>query len=137
MSSADSDMAPAAQMDAIVISKAEGKPGQVWHPAEVKTVPTPKPGSNEVLVKLAGAAFNHRDVFIRQSLYPGIQFDSVLGSDGVGTLIEPSSHPLHGKLVLIAPGVNWDSDPAGPDGKKPYGILGGHKPSGGRGTCAS
>ena len=67
-------------MDAIVISKAEGaraprasltvagKPGQVWHPAEVKTVPTPKPGSNEVLVKLAGAAFNHRDVFIRQSL---------------------------------------------------------------------
>ena len=68
---------------------------------------------------------------------PGIQFDSVLGSDGVGTLIEPSSHPLHGKLVLIAPGVNWDSDPAGPDGKKPYGILGGHKPSGGRGTCAS
>ena len=78
----DSEMAPPAQMEALILSKIDGalriipharlrragKPGQVYHPADVKTVPTPKPGSNEVLVKLAGAAFNHRDVFIRQSL---------------------------------------------------------------------
>lgn len=75
------DMAPPAQMQALILSKTDGarirshaqlrragKPGQVYHPVDVKSVPTPKPGSNEVLVKLAGAAFNHRDVFIRQSL---------------------------------------------------------------------
>ena len=70
-----------------------GKPGQVYHPIKVESIPLPKLKENEVLVKLYAAALNHRDVFIRQSqldpstlasssadrllhtgLYPGIQF---------------------------------------------------------------
>lgn len=43
-----------------------GKPGQVWHSAEVKEVGIPKPKDGQVLVKLQAAAMNHREVFIRQ-----------------------------------------------------------------------
>jgi hypothetical protein len=34
---------------AIVIKKAEGKPGKVYYPLEKITVPEPKPNDNEVL----------------------------------------------------------------------------------------
>ncbi|GAA5963942.1 hypothetical protein JCM21900_004078, partial [Sporobolomyces salmonicolor] len=88
------------------------------------------------------AGFNHRDVFQRQSLYPGTIFHtsasspSILGADAVGILISPS-HPLHHKRVLIAPAENWLSSPLGPDvpGKQ-FGILGSVKQTGGRGTFA-
>lgn len=56
-------------MNAVVLGKAEGKPGQVWHPISVKTVPVPSPKEGEILVKLEAAALNHRDVFIRQCMY--------------------------------------------------------------------
>lgn len=62
-----------------------------------------------------------RDNWIRQGLYPGIQVGSVLGSDGVGVVVE-GDDALKGKQVVIVPGKGWDSDPRGPEGK--YGILG-------------
>jgi hypothetical protein len=63
--------------------------------------------------------------------------DSILGSDGVGTVVEPKSHPLYNKSVLIAPSVGWLSSPDGPDQPdEPHGILGGTKPTQGRGTFA-
>ena len=43
-----------------------GKPGQVWHPIAVKSVPTPQPAGDQVLVRIHAAALNHREVFIRQ-----------------------------------------------------------------------
>jgi len=116
--------------------KTDGKPGQVYYPAAVKTIETPKLQEGEILVKIQAAALNHRDLFIRQGLYGGIQFSSIMGADGVGQVVAPSSHPLHGKTVLIAPGAYWQSDPLGPDEGKAYGILGSQKTTFGRGTFA-
>lgn len=45
------------------------------------------------------AALNHRDLFITQGLYAGIQLPSILGSDGAGL--------LDGQKVIINPGLDW------------------------------
>ncbi|KAL1930761.1 hypothetical protein VTP01DRAFT_10923 [Rhizomucor pusillus] len=77
----------------------------------------------EAIVKIQAAAFNHRDVWILKGLYPGIKEGSVLGADGVGIVVKKgSSDSQVGQRVLINPGVNWDSDPRGPEGA--FGILG-------------
>lgn len=123
-------------MKAAILGKAEGKPGQVWHPVTVEEVQVPQIKDGEVLVKLHAAALNHREVFIRQSLYPGIQHGSVLGADGAGVLVSPSGHPLYNKAVLLSPEVGWISSTYGPDQKEEYGILGGTRQTGGRGTFA-
>jgi len=45
-----------------------GKPGQVYHPIEVKGVPRPgvKDGDGRVLVKLYAAGLNHREIWLRK-----------------------------------------------------------------------
>ncbi|GAB5590305.1 hypothetical protein Unana1_05205 [Umbelopsis nana] len=91
------------------------------HSVAVSTIDTPKPAQGQVLVKIQACGYNHRDNWIRQGLYPGIKPGSVLGSDGVGIVVE-GDDTLAGKQVLIVPGQGWDSDPRGPEGK--YGILG-------------
>ncbi|KWU43914.1 NAD(P)-binding protein [Rhodotorula sp. JG-1b] len=133
------------QMQALVLVKTSGdewKPGpKTWHPIQVKDVPVPTPNEDQVLVKVLAAAFNHRDVFQRQSLYPGTIFHddsapSILGADAVGIVVSPG-HRLSNKRVLVAPAVNWLKDPSGPDvpGKQ-FGILGSVKQTEGRGTYA-
>ncbi|KAJ5720516.1 uncharacterized protein N7483_008450 [Penicillium malachiteum] len=64
-----------------------GKPGQVYYPLTVRTVPKPTPQGKELLIKLTAASLNHRDLFLRQHLYPGVTFDVPLLADGVGTVI--------------------------------------------------
>ena len=44
----------------VLQSKADGKPGAVYHPAGVQSVPTPTVQSGEVLVQLLAAAYNRR-----------------------------------------------------------------------------
>ncbi|CEQ42330.1 SPOSA6832_04113, partial [Sporobolomyces salmonicolor] len=146
-------MSNRSSMKALCLLRTEGdfKPGpDVWHPVQVEELPVPTPKAGElllvpgsqVLVRILSAGFNHRDVFQRQSLYPGTIFHtsasspSILGADAVGILISPS-HPLHHKRVLIAPAENWLSSPLGPDvpGQQ-FGILGSVKQTGGRGTFA-
>lgn len=62
-------------------------------------------------------------MWILKGLYPGIKEGSVLGADGVGIVVKKgSSDSQVGQRVLINPGVNWDSDPRGPEGA--FGILG-------------
>lgn len=58
-------------MKAIVLQKTEGnfKPGSCYHPVPLLELPVPIPGPGQVLVKVIAAAFNHRDVFLRQSQY--------------------------------------------------------------------
>lgn len=69
---------------------------------------------------------NYSDIFLRQSLYPGFAFGSILGADGVGTVVSaPSSRDLVGKRVVLTPARGWKSDPRGPE--KAYGIMGGVK----------
>jgi NADPH:quinone reductase-like Zn-dependent oxidoreductase len=80
----------------------------------VEDVPQPIPGAGEILVKIKRAAFNRRDVFITQNLYPGIKVPVTLGSDGCG---EVAGHgagvadPPIGTPVVINPEMGWDDDP--------------------------
>ena len=86
-------------------------------PEEMNLVelPDPVPADGEVLIRLRFAGLNHRDVFIRQGLYPKIQLPCVLGSDGAGVIesVGPGVDPkLTGKRVVIYPVENWGPDPA-------------------------
>ncbi|GAA6017805.1 hypothetical protein JCM11491_004626 [Sporobolomyces phaffii] len=133
-------------MRALTLHQTEGefKPGpDVWHPIKLEDVPIPTPNEGQLLVKILASGFNHRDVFQRQSLYPGTIFSSsssgpsILGADAVGLVVAPSSHRLHQRRVLVAPAENWLASPLGPDVPgKPFGILGSVKQTAGRGTYA-
>lgn len=84
---------------------------------------------------MKAAALNHRDLFIRQQLYPGIGFDHALLADGVGVVTEvgsdaPSS--LKGQTVLLLPFRNWDDDMQGP--QSDFHVAGGAAASD-SGTC--
>ncbi|KAK4108470.1 NAD(P)-binding protein [Canariomyces notabilis] len=107
---------------ALTVKKTEGgKPGQVYYPLQLNEVPKPTSGPKQVLVKLAAAALNHRDLFIRQHLYPGISFTNPLLADGYGTVTalgpdpSPLAQSLLNKPVLLTPCRGWESDPAGPE----------------------
>jgi NADPH:quinone reductase-like Zn-dependent oxidoreductase len=75
-------------------------------------LPTPKPASNEVLVKVKAAGLNHLDIWVRKGR-PGVSFEKahVLGSDAAGT-IEAFGHGGKrdgldiGQEVVINPGVS-------------------------------
>ncbi|PLB40170.1 putative alcohol dehydrogenase [Aspergillus candidus] len=117
---------------AIFLQKTDGKPGQVYYPLSLQTLPQPTPKGNELLIRMTAAALNHRDVFLRQHLYPGITFDVPMGADGVGTVVGAGpdvSNPQrwHGKRVIINPGVGWRDSPDGPEDPRGYRILGGTK----------
>src|ERR1700686_5038412 len=84
-----------------------GRGPEQFH-VEVVDDPTPAPG--EILVKIKRAAFNRRDVFISQGLYPGIQLPCIPGSDGLGTVAahgEGAQEPPVGTRVVITPPLGW------------------------------
>ncbi|KAF2401942.1 NAD(P)-binding protein [Trichodelitschia bisporula] len=116
---------------AIVVRKIDGKPGQVYYPLEKVTVAAPSPKSDEVVIAIRAAALNHRDLFIRQHLYPGVSFGVPLLADGSGVVVSTGSDPAakawQGKRVVINPGSGWASDPYGPEDPAGYKILGGTK----------
>lgn len=116
---------------ALIIEKAEGKPGKVYHKLKVLEVPEPTPKDNEIVVKALAAALNHRDLFIRQGLYGQIGFGVPLLADGCGMVIKTGSSPQakkwQGKRVILNPGHGWVNDPDGPEASKGYQILGGTK----------
>lgn len=114
----------------VSISKIDGKPGKVYYPLSLKEVPKPSPKDGEVLVKIHAAALNHRDLFIRQHLYPAISFSAPLLADGCGTVVEVgrgASSTWEGKRVVINPGEGWRDSLEGPEDKGGYRILGGTK----------
>jgi zinc-binding alcohol dehydrogenase/oxidoreductase len=79
----------------------------------VDHVDEPKPGPGETLVAIRRAAFNRRDVFISQGLYPGIQLPCILGSDGLGTVAahgEDANGPAVGARVVLNPTLGWGPD---------------------------
>jgi NADPH:quinone reductase-like Zn-dependent oxidoreductase len=90
-----------------------------------KEVEKPKPAEKEVLVKIAAAALNHRDIYISQGLYPGIVTPIILGSDGAGTVLELGVNvgkEFLNREVIINPNINWGANPKVQD--KKYNILG-------------
>lgn len=79
----------------------------------VEDVPDPQPGLGEVIVRLAAAALNHRDIWIRRGLYAGIRLPVILGSDGAGVVAavgEGGDAALVGRKVVINPGLVWGPD---------------------------
>ncbi|QSS66156.1 alcohol dehydrogenase [Histoplasma capsulatum] len=122
-------------MQAITIDSIDGKPGkpgQVYYPLSIKKLPIPRPQGNELLIKLTAAALNHRDLFLRQHLYPGVSFDVPLLADGVGIVIsagpevkEPQSWIQ--RRVVLNPGTGWLDSEEGPEAPAGYAIMGGTK----------
>ncbi|KAF2771913.1 alcohol dehydrogenase [Teratosphaeria nubilosa] len=114
---------------AVSIRQIEGKPGKVYYPLEIVKLSEPKPKDNEVVVKITAAALNHRDLFIRQHLYPGIKFGVPMLADGSGVVVATGSSPQakkwQGKKVIINPGSGWKDDPEGPESPAGYAMLGG------------
>ncbi|PGH06225.1 hypothetical protein AJ80_08194 [Polytolypa hystricis UAMH7299] len=109
-----------------------GKPGQVYYPLHLRTLPTPTPQGSELLIKISAAALNHRDLFLRQHLYPGISFDTPLLADGVGVVLSagpdvPNPQSWLNKRVILNPGTGWKDDIDGPESPTGYKILGGTK----------
>ena len=75
----------------------------------------PQPQQGEVLVRLKAAALNHRDQWIREGKYPGIQAGVTLGSDGAGIVeaaADKAGQEWIGKQVIINPNLNWGDNPA-------------------------
>lgn len=97
---------------------------------ELKDVPQPTPGPGQLLVRIKAAALNHRDLFIRQHLYPAISFDAPMLADGCGVVtalgpdVSPRARSLLGRAVLLTPSRGWASDPAGPEDPARFAVAG-------------
>jgi NADPH:quinone reductase-like Zn-dependent oxidoreductase len=91
----------------------------------VEEIPTPEAGPGQILVRIRRAAFNRRDVFITQNLYPGIVLPRTIGSDGCGEIAavgEGVTGYAVGAPVVINPELGWALD--GPLPEKSGDILG-------------
>ncbi|KAJ4345222.1 uncharacterized protein N0V89_011351 [Didymosphaeria variabile] len=108
-----------------------GKPGKVYYPLQIKEVSKPIPGPHQLLVRLSAAALNHRDLFIRRHLYPGISLTNPLLADGYGTVVaigpDVSSSSILNKPVLLTPMRGWEVEPSGPENSRQFTVLGGTK----------
>jgi len=92
---------------------------QIGGPENLKIdeLPDPEPPPGGAVVRIEAAALNHRDVFIRQGLYPKIQLPAILGADGAGTVesVAPGAdRSWVGKKVVIVPFDSWGDDPRVP-----------------------
>lgn len=79
-------------------------------PLQLESLETLQPGAGQALVQLQSAALNHRDCWITQGLYPGLQLPVTLGSDGAGVVErvgEDVDSTLVGTEVVINPGLHW------------------------------
>ncbi len=78
---------------------------------EVREVPDPVLAAGEVLVKIAAAALNHRDVWIKLGQYAGLKFPSIPGSDGVGEVVAAGegtdAAAWLGRRVIVNPSFGW------------------------------
>ena len=109
---------------AIIIS-----PSGDYHALTLQNIPLPVPKPHEFLLKIVTAALNHRDLYIRQNLYPSISFANPLLADGCAIILPHPDSAADFKSfstsqrVIINPGTGWLSDPSGPEGA--YTALGG------------
>lgn len=82
---------------------------------EIIEKPKPELRTGEALIRMKAAALNHRDQWIREGKYPGIEIGVTLGSDGAG-VVEAVKSEEHkgwvGKEVIINPNRNWGNNPA-------------------------
>ncbi len=95
---------------------------------QVKQVAKPKPGPNEVLVRIKAAALNHRDLWARRHLYPGLSLENPLLADGAGVVVEVGSEvkrtELRNQAVILTPMRGWESDPVAPEDPHRFAVIG-------------
>lgn len=103
----------------------------MYYPLEKISIPEPQPKDNETVITVTAAALNHRDLFIRQHLYPGTTFGVPLLADGVGIVTSTgnsaSAKSWLNKRVVLNPGTGWQDSLEGPEHPKGYAIMGGTK----------
>ncbi|MBL7997791.1 MAG: zinc-binding dehydrogenase [Candidatus Kapabacteria bacterium] len=91
----------------------------------IEDIPQPPLADGYARVRLHAAALNHRDVWITKGQYAKIELPVVLGSDGVGEIVEVNSETdglTVGTYVLLNPNINWGGDER--TQSKSYSILG-------------
>ena len=94
-------------------------------PLQLAEIEKPIVGVGQVLIHMKAVALNRRDQWIRQGMYPNIQFGTVLGSDGAGIVSavgEGVSNDWLNKEVIVNPNVNWGDDPKAQSAE--YSVLG-------------
>lgn len=82
-------------------------------------------GPGEVVVSLKAAAFNRRDYWITQGMYPGIKLPVIPGSDGSGIVSsvgEGVDQSWMDREVIINPGMDWGNNEKAQD--EQFHILG-------------
>ncbi|MCJ1431653.1 hypothetical protein MMC27_001008 [Xylographa pallens] len=112
---------------ALAMKKIDGKPGEVWYPLQLTTVPTPVPSSSQLLLRPTHLSLNHRDLFLRQALYPSPSFTTPLLSDACCVVL-PSPHrksSTESSRVILNPVHGWLESPLGPESPADFAILGG------------
>jgi zinc-binding alcohol dehydrogenase/oxidoreductase len=94
-------------------------------PLSIQTVADPLLKAGQVQIRIVAAALNHRDHWITQGQYAGIQYPIILGSDGAGVVHKVGKDVpanLLGTAVLINPSHGWGEEEAA-QGKE-FKILG-------------
>ena len=115
----------------LILKEKKPKGGQIYYPLKLNLVAKPEPGPNELLVKIEAAALNHREIFIRQNMYPQISFRAPLMSDGCGTVVEQGpdcTTSLLNKRVVMTVCRGWDTSPDGPEDWTKFATVGGTEP---------
>ncbi len=102
-------------MKALQLERPSGEPkkGQ-RNIAAVRDVPTPKPTSDQVLVKILAAGFNRRDEWSMVGAYPGLIYtNATMGCDGAGQVVVPDGFQIPNEhpdgVVLLTPTRGWHS----------------------------
>jgi NADPH:quinone reductase-like Zn-dependent oxidoreductase len=92
----------------------------------LQDVPVPVPAAGEALVRIAAAALNHRDEWIRLGQYAKIRAGVIIGSDGCGVVesvgTEADKHWLQ-QEVILNPSLAWGTDETAQDPQN-FTILG-------------
>ncbi len=92
---------------------------------EIKEVVVPQLHEQDVLVSLKASALNHREIWIKKGLYPGMKLPCILGADGAGVITKIGSKvdaSILGKEVIVYPGYDWGEKETYPS--KSFRVLG-------------
>ncbi|KAI5194432.1 oxidoreductase [Aureobasidium subglaciale] len=122
----------------ITLKERRGKPGYVYYPLQLSLVPKPSPTHKQLLIRIQAAALNHRDLFIRQHLYPDISFKAPLLCDGAGIVEEMGpdcTSDVLGQNVILTPCRGWKTNPHGPEDWSNFSTIGGVGPDHTLGTA--
>ncbi len=88
-----------ADMKAMQVKKAGGD-------FEYVEVPIPEPGTHEVRIKVEACGICHSDEFVKEGLFPGIEYPRIPGHEVIGKIDKLGEH-VHGWEKGQRVGVGW------------------------------